>query len=117
MFPRIRKDSWMRFLIFLGKYQKKELKWEPGLQKNFSITKSFAIWIEVVRDRESYKAEYVCRNGVWQHGEMYLVNSGTKQVTYWERLTDESGQSSWTKDDDMGWIWRKTNELKNKACK
>jgi len=101
----------------LGEVSEEGAKMGTRLAKAFSITKSFAIWIEVVRDWESYKAEYVCRNGVWQHGEMYLVNSGTKQVTYWERLTDESGQSSWTKDDDMGWIWRKANELKNKACK
>ncbi len=102
---------------FLGEVSEAGAKMGTRLAKAFSITKSFAIWIEVVRDWEFYKAEYVCRNGVWQHGEMYLVNSGTKQVTYWERLTDESGQSSWTKDDDMGWIWRKANELKNNACK
>ncbi len=101
----------------LGEVSEEGAKMGTRLAKAFSITKSFAIWIEVVRDWESYKAEYVCKNGVWQHGEMYLVNSGTKQVTYWERLTDESGQSSWTKDDDMGWIWRKANEIKNKACK
>ncbi|HSU28374.1 MAG TPA: hypothetical protein VLJ68_08330 [Chitinophagaceae bacterium] len=101
----------------LGEISEAGAKMGTRLAKTFSITKSFAIWIEVVRDWESYKAEYVCKNGVWQHGPMTLVNKGTKQVTYWEKLTDESGQSAWTSDDDMGWIRRKANELKDKACK
>ncbi|MEO7924494.1 MAG: hypothetical protein ABIR30_12510 [Chitinophagaceae bacterium] len=87
------------------------------LAKTFSISKSFAVWIRVVRDWESYKAEYVCHNGVWQHGEMKLANSGVKEICTWELFRGESGNDTWVQGDDMGWIMKQAEELKNKCCK
>ncbi|MGH2553541.1 MAG: phage tail protein, partial [Chitinophagaceae bacterium] len=86
------------------------------LSKTVSISKSFALWVSVVRDWESYKAEYICRDGVWQHGEMTLANSGTKTISGSQLFRGESGNDTWHEGDDMGWIMRQAQALIASVC-
>lgn len=86
------------------------------LAKTISLSRSFAVWMRVVRDWESYKAEYVCRNGVWQHGEMTLVNSGVKDLTGWQLFRGMGGEDTWQPKDDMGWIRRNIPASISSVC-